>query len=539
MGNEEYNSGMNLIELFRDRAVQSPHFPAIIDRDRRHFSAKGCRITSFGNIEESSQRLARLLYQEGVQPKDGVLIFYPLSVELYIILAAIFRLGLVAIFLDPSAGKQHIDRCCQLYLPRVFIGSTKAHFLQLSCLQLRQIPLKISLGCPFPQTISWQEIEGLSPYPDIYPCDRDAPALLTFTSGSTGQPKATLRSHGFLWAQYQILTRTLQLKPAELELSILPIFILANLASGLTSLIPDVDLRFPGEIRADRAIRQIQKYAPSRLVASPAFLECLLDWCRDRSLILPQIEKIFVGGAPVMPRTLSQLKKVFPRAEITVVYGSTEAEPIAVISEEAIMLEDWQKMREGRGLLVGKPVLEIQVKIFSPLEKASEFYSDNELKDCCLSRGEIGEIIVSGDHVLQGYLHKNDDPSNKIYVNGIIWHRTGDMGYFDEWGRLWLLGRRSGCIRDRFGILYPFAVECAVNCHPEIRRSAIVSWQGQRILLIELYKKNKKCNLKSLQHSLDNAKIFKIEICSQIPMDKRHNAKIDYSRLHQNIDGKI
>ncbi|MBP0016131.1 MAG: AMP-binding protein [Cyanobacteria bacterium SBLK] len=530
---------MNLIELFRDRALKYPHFPAIIDRDRKHFFARHSRITSFGNIEYSSQRLARLLYREGVRPKEGVLIFYPLSVELYIVLAAVFRLGLVAIFLDPSAGKKHIDRCCQLYPPRVLIGSTRAHFLQINCLRLRQITLKISLGCPFPQTISWQEIEDLSPYPDIYPCDRDAPALLTFTSGSTGQPKATMRSHGFLWAQYKIVTRTLQLEPAKLELSTLPIFILANLASGLTSLIPDVDLRFPGRIRADRAIRQIQKYNPSRLVASPGFLECLLDWCRDRSLTLPQIAKIFVGGAPVMPRTLSQLKEVFPSAKITVVYGSTEAEPISSISEAEMTREDWQKMRSGRGLVVGKPVSEIQLKIISLSEEVNLFLSENEFKYRCLSRGKIGEIIVNGNHVLQGYLQNNDKKMNKIHVNDLIWHRTGDMGYLDEWGRLWLLGRRSACIRDRFGILYPFAVECAVNCHLEIRRSAIVSWQGKRILFIELYKKKKQFDLKSLQHSLDRAKIVNIEIRSQIPTDKRHNAKIDYSRLYQNLERKM
>ncbi|MEM9538826.1 MAG: AMP-binding protein [Cyanobacteria bacterium P01_E01_bin.42] len=539
---------MNLIELFCDRALQSPHFPAIIERDRRHFLTRFWtqrdRITSFRELEESSQRLARLFQQKGLQAKDGVLIFQPLSVELYIILAAVFRLGLVAIFLDPSAGKQYIDLCCQLYPPRVFIGSTKAHFLQLNCLQLRKVFLKISVGCPFPQTISWRKIQSLSASIEshsipIYPCDPDAPALLTFTSGSTGQPKATLRSHGFLLAQYQILTRTLQLKPGELELSTLPIFMLANLASGLTSLIPDVDLRFPGRIKADRAIRQIQKYNPSRLVASPAFLECLLDWCRDRNLTLPQIEKIFVGGAPVMPRTLSQLKQTFPRAEITIVYGSTEAEPIASISEAKMARIDWQKMRSGRGLLVGKPVPKIQLRIFSPSEEAIASLSETEFKNYCVSRGEVGEILVSGDHVLQGYLHKNDEKTNKIRVNDTIWHCTGDMGYLDEWGRLWLLGRRSGCIRDRFGILYPFAVECAVNCHPEIKRSAIVSWQEKRILFVELYQQKKQFDWQSLQVTLDAAKVAKIEIRSQIPTDKRHNAKIDYHRLYQSIEKEM
>ncbi|MGK7929210.1 MAG: AMP-binding protein [Spirulina sp.] len=519
---------MNLIELFRDRALQQPHFPALIDRGRS-------RITSFGDLERSSQCLARLFQQRGLKPGDGVLIFYPLSAELYIILAAVFRLGLVAMFLDPSAGKKHIDRCCQLYPPQCFIASTKAHFLQVFSPQLRQIPLKISFGCAFPHTLSWQEIKGLSPYPNIYSCSGDEPALLTFTSGSTGQPKAAMRSQGLLLAQYQILRRTLQLQPTELELSTLPIFILANLASGLTSLIPDVDLRFPGKIKSDRVIQQIQKYRPSRLLASPAFLECLIERCRDRGLILPQIAKIFVGGAPVMPRTLSQLKTIFPQAQITVVYGSTEAEPIASISEGEMEAEDWQKMRSGQGLLVGKPVPEIQLRLRSPWENAIALSEEETLQKCGLPRGEVGEILVRGNHVLSRYLQKHEDKNTKIYVDRTLWHSTGDMGYLDELGRLWLLGRRSGCLRDRFGILYPFTVECVANGYPEIKRSAVVSWQGKRVLLIELNQNKKQLDLNALKRSLDYAKIERIVICSRIPVDRRHNSKIDYSRLDKNF----
>ncbi|MEA5468570.1 AMP-binding protein [Spirulina sp. 06S082] len=522
---------MNIIELFRDRALIQPHFPAIIDRDPRTRFGHS-RITSFSDLEFFSQCWARFLHQKGLKPGDGVLIFYPLSAELYIILAAVFRLGLVAIFLDPAAGRKHIDRCCQIYPPQVFISNTKAHFLQLFCPQLQQIPLKISLGCPFLQTLSRQKISGLVPYTEIYPCLPDSPALLTFTSGSTGQPKAVMRSQGFLIAQYQILRQTLQLQPGELELSTLPIFIFANLASGLTSLIPDVDLRFPGKIKADRAIAQIKKYHPSRLIASPAFLECLIDWCRDRSLILPQIEKIFVGGAPVMPHTISQLKNVFPQAKITIVYGSTEAEPIASIAEEEIAELDWQKMRSGGGLLVGKPVSDLQLQLFSEPEKAIAFSQENEFKNYCLPWGEVGEIIVSGDRVLSGYLNEKEEKTNKIRVGGTLWHSTGDLGYLDEWGRLWLLGRRSGCIRDRFGILYPFAVECVINCCPEVKRSAVISWQGKRILLIELRKNKQQLDLKFWQHFLENNRIARIKICSQIPVDKRHNSKVDYTRVY-------
>ena len=97
---------MNITELLRAQAVAYPEGVAIIDS--RH--GRG-RSTSFAALERASTRLAALLLREGLLPGDAVLVFQPMSAELYVALIAIFRLGLVAMFLDPSAGKEHIERC--------------------------------------------------------------------------------------------------------------------------------------------------------------------------------------------------------------------------------------------------------------------------------------------------------------------------------------------------------------------------------------------------------------------------------------------
>jgi acyl-CoA synthetase (AMP-forming)/AMP-acid ligase II len=85
-----------------------------------------------------------------------------------------------------------------------------------------------------------------------------------------------------------------------------------------------------------------------------------------------------------------------------------------------------------------------------------------------------GEIAVAGDHVLTGYLHGKGDEETKFQSAGRTWHRTGDAGYLDEQGRLWLLGRCSAKIEDTRGTLYPFTVETSLSFMPEIARSAAI-----------------------------------------------------------------
>ncbi|MCM0592116.1 MAG: AMP-binding protein [Gloeotrichia echinulata IR180] len=525
---------MNIVNILNNVADAYPQVPAIID------THKGLsRTTTFAELEKSAAKVSTLLRQNGLQKGDAVLIFYPMSAELYITLLALFRLGLIAMFLDPSAGKKHIEYCCSLYQPQALIASDKAHLLRLRSPALRHIPLKFVIGFPLPGAISWKIAKKLEPDSEIVPCQPDTPALITFTSGSTAQPKAALRTHGFLLAQYQVLSQTLQLKAKDIDLATLPIFVFANLAAGLTTLIPNVDLRTPGKTSVKPAIAQILTHKPSRTVASPGFLSVLAEYCQEQGLTLPSLEKIFIGGAPVMPRILSTLQQIAPNAEIEIVYGSTEAEPIAHISYQNIPPADIAATLAGRGLLVGKPVSAIQLKIISSSwGKPITSYTSLEFDAACLPAENPGEIVVSGNHVLPGYLYGHGNDQTKFTVNGTPWHRTGDAGYIDTQGQLWLLGRCLGCIKDVDGTLYPLEVEGILQNYPGIRRSAVVLHQRNRILLVELDKKRAfEVNWKKLEQYAANMHIKTVKVCRHLPVDKRHNAKIDYPTLMKLLEG--
>jgi acyl-CoA synthetase (AMP-forming)/AMP-acid ligase II len=479
------------------------------------------------------------MVKHGLRPGDAVLVFHPMSAELYVALLAIFRLGLVAMFLDPSAGRAHIENCCALYAPRALIAGTKVHLLRLFVSALRRIPVKFVIGFPVPGAIAFSAAGRLSPLDEVHECELDTPALLTFTSGSTGQPKAAVRSHGFLLAQHAALVDSLRLQPGDVDLATLPIVALANLGSGVTSLIPDADLRYPGAINPGPVVGQILAHSATSSVASPAFFErlCLARHGITRGLTLPSLKKLFTGGAPVFPHLLDQMQALAPNAEVVALYGSTEAEPIAHASLREMDAEDIKAMLAGKGLLTGVPVASIQLRILrdqwgkaiAPLT-AAEFAAEGR------KAGEPGEIVVSGKHVLQGYLHGRGDEETKFRVDGIVWHRTGDAGYLDERGRLWLLGRCSARIRDAHGDLWPFAAETAVYQDPRVRRAALVAHRGKRILVVEFHQGQGSVDVNALRNSLAWAHIDEVRPCRTVPVDKRHNAKIDYPALVQLLD---
>ncbi|WP_026079579.1 AMP-binding protein [Spirulina subsalsa] len=550
---------MNLVDLLQIPVHQSPETIALWDS-----SLKRPRCLTFAQLDAQVQRVAIFLQRQHLQPGQGVLILHPLSAELYIILGALFRLGLVALFLDPAAGIPHINHCCRLFPPHALIATSKAYSLLPLSAPLRRIPLKIAIGPPIPDTLSWHHLpppDHKTPAPvDLTP---DSPALLTFTSGSTGQPKAALRSHGFLLHQYHILKDILTLQPGQIDLCTLPIFILANLAAGVTSIIPPGNLKFLAKIDPKPVLRQIERHQVTRLVASPAFLDRLSHYSHQHHLTFPSLQKVFMGGAPIFPPTVQALQQMAPQAALIGLYGSTEAEPMARVDYGTVSPQNWQKMAAGGGLLLGKPVLNLAIippRWGEPLGP----FTVGEFQDHCLPPHQAGEIVVSGDHVLGGYWRGYGNPTTKFRVGEQVWHRTGDMGYRDNEGQLWLLGRCVGCVADEQGILYPLGVAGVLAECPAVVRSFLLSRRGQRVLVLELSPKG--WGLKSFlwrlllsffprfgiisRHQssdwpphplltpysplrpflarLDWAHFQQVQIVPHIPVDPRHNAKVDY-----------
>jgi acyl-CoA synthetase (AMP-forming)/AMP-acid ligase II len=516
---------VNIADLLTSRATANGDAPALVDE-----SSGARRILSFREFERAVARVASHLHTLGLRPGDPVLVLQPLSVELCLILVATLRAGLVAVFVDPSAGMAHLDACCRLTAPRAFIGCGKAHLLRFVSPGLRRIPMKGRTRSLIRRANDAAIALGDLPPPLDFP--PTAPALIRFTSGSTGEPKAAVRTHGYLLAQLRALESNLRLAAGQIDLVTMPMFMLPNLAAGVTTVLPTADVRAPGRAEPAPLVRQILSNQISRLTASPALLQRLADHCARRHVTLDSLRRLDTGGAPVFPGLLDCLRVMAPNAEIVAVYGSTEAEPIALLHHSDMSESDRQAMASGHGLLAGHPVPEIRIHLIregtAPLRRQ---LTETEFQHLLAPDGDPGEIVVSGPHVHPG---QSNDPAaepTKLFAGPVVWHRTGDTGRLGPDGRLWLLGRSSARIEDTRGTVHPFQIEAAVLTDPGIRRAALASAHGRRLLVLELAHPGHSPQLPPwILTQIDDVRIVR-----HIPLDRRHNAKVDYPKLLEQL----
>ena len=473
---------VSLLGDFAAAVARHPQRVAIVDGTGRE--------TSFAQLQARAEALARLWRARGVQRGARVLLAMPLNADLYASLAALWSLGATVVLPEPAMGLAGLRHAARTSGATLFCsaGAYRAlRYLLPSLWPLRHITPP---GEPRSETV--QETAEVTP-----PMPADI-ALISFTSGTSGAPKAIPRSHGFLNAQHQAIAPLLHSAEEERDLVAFPVFVLINIASGRTSVLPNWRMSRLAALEPAAMADWMQRQQVTRALIPPSLCEKL-----SQAPVPASLRRVFTGGGPVFPDLLARMAKAKPDLTTVCVYGSTEAEPIAHLNAAEITAGDRARMMGGQGLLVGPPVPDLRLRL------------------------RADEIQVAGAHVNGGYLDPRQDIDTKIREGDVIWHRTGDAGALDGAGRLWLLGRIGTQVAMPEGPLYPFSVEVAAHGWAGVRQCAFVqAVEGPTLVIAGAAR-----HLPDWQRNARAMGISRLRHLDKIPMDRRHASKVDRAAL--------
>ena len=486
-----------------------------------HDGADRSSVT-FSELDSRVATFAQALVQHGVEAGERVAVLVPPSIDLIALVYACWRIGAVTVIADRGLGLNGLGSAVKSSRVQHLVGIRSA---VIAARTLRWAPRASLIDLKSLQKS--MQLEGLKQLGRPEPKD-DAMAAILFTSGATGPAKGVRYTHRQLGAQRDILQRVYNITDADSFVAAFAPFALFGPALGITTGLADMDVTSPATLTAkalDDACRATQA---TMVFASPAALVNVLKTASSNVNSLHQVRLVMSAGAPVPIETLRHMQKLCPQAEMHTPYGMTEVLPVADLS-----LQQREDVGEGSGVCVGRAVDGCNVKVVSIDGGISE-----------LPIGVTGEIAVSAPWMSLGYNRLWLTQQNaRFESDGFTWHRTGDVGHIDGDGNLWIEGRVVHMIHTADGSMTPVPIEVACEKISGVKRAAAVGIgdKGVQQLVMVLETDQAKEDpapdqlAAQVREALAGLDVVAIWETKKLPVDIRHNSKIDRTALAQKM----
>ncbi|MGE0394660.1 MAG: long-chain fatty acid--CoA ligase, partial [Vicinamibacterales bacterium] len=469
--------------LFHQSAERFPDAPAIIFRNR---------TLTYRDVRQEVATCAAALAGLGVTPGARVAIHLPNIPQTVIAYYAVLSLGGVVVMTNPLYVEREIehqwnDAGCtvaittdiawvrrlrsirdRLPVRHYVLASIPEYFRQPLrtlagiALRFRRPPLVASVS-PGPGLHLWRDLlKGGVERPDAAPAaaGMDDLAVLQYTGGTTGVPKAAMLTHGNLSHNaQQIAAWFVDARPGhEVMLGCLPIFHVFGMTvamnfplviGGAIVLMPD-----PRDIPA--LIDAIARHKVTLFPGVPQMFGAIVHSAAAARADLTSVTSCFSGAAP-MPKVLLERFEAMTGSRIVEGFGLTEASPVTHINP----LKGQRKVGS-----VGVPCPGTDMRLVSLEDGVSP-----------VAAGAEGELLVSGPQVMQGYWNRPDETAT-VLADG--WLRTGDIARVDEEGYTFIVGRKKDMIIAGGYNIYPDEVDAVLLAHPAVRDAATIGVPDER-----------------------------------------------------------
>ena len=415
---------------------------------------------TFRDVNDRVTRLARGLAARGVTQSDRVAVLMGNSIEMVEAIFAGWRLGAIVVpvnFRLVAAEVEYILGDCGARA--VVVDEALSPLVEASRRSLPGLETVVVLGGPSSAGESFDDLlAAASDDPLVIDVPEEAPALIMYTSGTTGRPKGAVLTHFNLVMQtFNSMIQQGIAGDDDVWYANLPLFHIG----GLVGILPYVmtggcSVILPsGQFDPKAAVHDLERYGVTGCVFVGMQWDEICDVAAagERDL---RLRRMSWGAANTPVPVLEKMSRTFPEVPIFSFFGQTEMSPVTCV----LHAEDAERKRGS----VGKPVVNVEARIV-----------DEQMND--VAPGEVGEIVYRGPTVMQGYW--NMPEANEEAVAG-GWFHSGDLCRMDDEGYIYVVDRRHDMIISGGENIYCPEVEAAISAHPGVAEAAVIGVPHRR-----------------------------------------------------------